>query len=77
MKKFQKLTALLLSFLLLACVMAGCGKTDDSDFPVNTAPGDSPSNREDEVNQQAHETDQDTSGTRYDLRHPKLWRRRY
>lgn len=64
MKKFQKLTALLLSFLLLACVMAGCGKTDDSDFPVNTAPGDSPSNREDEVNQQAHETDQDTSGTR-------------
>ena len=33
MKKLQKLTALLLSFLLLACVMAGCGKTDDSDFP--------------------------------------------
>ncbi len=31
MKKLQKLTALLLSFLLLACVMAGCGKTDDSD----------------------------------------------
>ncbi len=67
MKKFKKFTALLLSAVLAAGVMTGCGGSDGSDggnsdagTPANATPG----NREGEVNQQAHETDRDTSGTR-------------
>ena len=64
MKKLQKLTALLLSAVLSAGVMTGCGGSDggtsNAGTPTNTTPG----NREGEVNQQAHETDRDTSGTR-------------
>ena len=61
MKKVQKFTALLLSAALSAGVMAGCGGGGSStDTPTNTPSG----NRESEVNQQAHETERDTSGTR-------------
>lgn len=62
MKKFTKPIAMLLSVLLAASVLAGCGGSDDgaSQVPADTAPG----NREDEVNQQAYDTNQDTSGTR-------------
>lgn len=61
MKKVQKFTALLLSAALSAGVMAGCGGGSGStDTPANTPSG----NRESEVNQQAHETQRDTSGTR-------------
>ena len=61
MKKFQKLTALLLSVLLIAGVMAGCGSDSGSDSSTNAAPAGT---REGEVNQQAHEAERDTSGNR-------------
>lgn len=67
MKKLQKLTALLLSILLIAGVMAGCGGANSSDPGTRTdepAASTSTGNREDEVNQQAYETDRDTSGGR-------------
>lgn len=62
MKKLTKPIAMLLSVLLAASVLTGCGGADDgaSQVPADTAPG----NREDEVNQQAYDTNQDTSGTR-------------
>lgn len=61
MKSSQKFTALLLSALLSAGVMTGCGGGNGgTNEPANTPSG----NREGEVNQQAHETDRDTSGTR-------------
>lgn len=63
MKSSQKFTALLLSALLSAGVMTGCGGgggNGGTNEPANTPSG----NREGEVNQQAHETDRDTSGTR-------------
>lgn len=53
MNLFRKL-AVLLSVLVLAGVITGCG--DSQSAPAG--------NREDEVNQQAYDTDQDTSGTR-------------
>lgn len=60
MKNAQKFTALLLSALLSAGVMTGCGGGNGG----TNEPASTPGNREDEVNQQAHETDRDTSGTR-------------
>lgn len=67
MKKRQKLTALLLSAVLTAGVMTGCGNsgsvTPDVEPAENAAPS-VPANREGEVNQQAHETERDTSGSR-------------
>lgn len=62
MKKFTKPIAMLVSVLLSASVLTGCGGGDNatSSVPEDTSPG----NREDEVNQEAYDTDQDTSGTR-------------
>lgn len=63
MKNAQKFTALLLSALLSAGVMTGCGGgggNGGTNEPANAPSG----NREGEVNQQAHEADRDTSGTR-------------
>ncbi len=66
MKKTQKFFALMLSVLLLAGVMAGCGGSNNSD--PSTVPAIAPAadsgNREDEVNQQAYDAEQDTSGAR-------------
>lgn len=61
MKKFQKLTVLMLSVLLAAGVMAGCGGSGSGDSTANVPAA---GNREDEVNQQAYEATRDTSGTR-------------
>ncbi|MDO5154252.1 MAG: ABC transporter substrate-binding protein [Eubacteriales bacterium] len=61
MKKLQKLTALMLSVLLVAGVMAGCGGSGSGDSTANVPAA---GNREDEVNQQAYEATRDTSGTR-------------
>lgn len=61
MKKLTKPIAMLLSVLLAASILAGCGGSNDaSQEPVDASSG----NREDEVNQQAYDTNQDTSGTR-------------
>ncbi len=66
MKKFQKLTAVLLSVLLITGILAGCGGSNSGD--PSTASANTPStasgNREGEVNQQGYDTEQDTSGTR-------------
>ena len=64
MKKLQKFTALLLSAVLAAGVMTGCGGSDGGNSNAGTPTNTTPGNREGEVNQQAHETDRDTSGTR-------------
>lgn len=61
MKKLQKLTALMLSVLLAAGVMAGCGGSGSGDSTANVPAA---GNREDEVNQQAYEATRDTSGSR-------------
>lgn len=61
MKKFQKLTALVLSVLLTAGVMTGCGSDSGSNSSTNAAPA---SNREGEVNQQAHEAQDDSATDR-------------
>lgn len=60
MKRSFKRVSLLLSALLLIGLLAGCGGTPTASDASVPAAGD----REGEVNQQAHETDQDTSGTR-------------
>ena len=60
MKRSFKRISLLLSILLLIGLLTGCGSTPAA--PDTSAPA--AGNREGEVNQQAHETDQDTSGTR-------------
>ncbi len=60
MKQNRKRLALLLSGLLFAGVMAGCGGAG-----VGEPSADAPAGgREGEVNQQAHETDRDASGGR-------------
>ena len=68
MKKLQKLTSLLLSAVLTAGVMPGCGNgsTPKADVPEQniTETPSAPANREGEVNQQAHEAERDTSGSR-------------
>ncbi len=66
MKRIQKFLALTLSFLLIAGVMAGCGSSGSGDSNASApANNDAASgNREDEVNQEAFDTAQDTSGTR-------------
>lgn len=64
MKKSQKLTALLLSAVLCAGVMTGCGGTNNSETSADPQPAAAPANREGEVNQQAYETERDDSGTR-------------
>ncbi len=56
MKNFRKLTALMLSVLLIVGAMAGCGNGNTQ--PVDASTG----NREDEVNQEAYQGDRDTSG---------------
>ncbi len=65
MKQLQQAAALLLSVLLLAGVMSGCGGGSDQPaqeaVPASGEAGQ-PANREDEVNQQAHETERDESG---------------
>lgn len=62
MKKFTKPIAMLLSVLLSASVLTGCGGGNNADSP--TFEDTNPGNREDEVNQEAYDTNQDTSGTR-------------
>lgn len=62
MKKFTKPIAMLLSVLLSASVLTGCGGGNNADSP--TFEDTNPGSREDEVNQEAYDTDQDTSGTR-------------
>ncbi len=66
MKKFPKLIAVLLSVLLIAGILAGCGGSNSGDPSTGSAntPSTASGNREDEVNQQAYDTEQDTSGTR-------------
>ncbi len=66
MKKIQKFLALTLSFLLVAGVMTGCGSSGSGDSNVSApANNDAASgNREGEVNQEAFDAAQDTSGTR-------------
>ena len=61
MKTIRKTLSILLCALLLAGVMTGCGGGSGTTAPTG---GAAPGNREGEVNQQAHETDRDTSGTR-------------
>lgn len=64
MKQVKKAVALLLSALLLTGVMAGCSGGGTDAPGTNATPGVSSGNREGEVNQQAHETERDTSGAR-------------
>ena len=60
MKKAKRRIALLLAALLSAGVMTGCGGSPANAPAAPAGPG----GREDEVNQQAHEADRETSGTR-------------
>lgn len=63
MKRLKKYAALFLSALMICGVMAGCGGNAQEETPTeaeNTPAG----NREDEVNQEAYETERDTSGGR-------------
>lgn len=69
MKKFQKCTALMLSFLLAAGTLAGCGGNGGKDTPAAETAGGvaevtSAANREGEVNQEAYQGEQDTAGER-------------
>ncbi|MCI7639130.1 MAG: ABC transporter substrate-binding protein [Clostridiales bacterium] len=61
MKKFQKLTALVLSVLLTAGVMTGCGSSDSGSTPTTRPVAE---NREGEVNQQAYEAQHDSATDR-------------
>ena len=59
--KAKKVFSLLLSSLLIAASMTGCwGESTESANTAETGSG----NREDEVNQEAYETEQDSSGGR-------------
>lgn len=60
-KKIQKFTVLLLSVLLVAGVMAGCGGSGNNDS-ANDDDTTAAANRENEVNQEAYNAERDTSG---------------
>ena len=63
MKKMKKCTALMLSCLLAAGSVTGCGGGTGNDAAANTE-GTVAAGREDEVNQEAWQGEQDTSGGR-------------
>ncbi|MCI8532798.1 MAG: ABC transporter substrate-binding protein [Lachnospiraceae bacterium] len=63
MKKMKKCTALMLSCLLAAGSVTGCGGGTGNDAAANTE-GTAAAGREDEVNQEAWQGEQDTSGGR-------------
>lgn len=63
MKKMKKCTALMLSCLLAAGSVTGCGGGSGNDTAANTE-GTAAAGREDEVNQEAYQGEQDTSGGR-------------
>ena len=60
MKKIQKCTELMLSCLLAAGAMAGCGGSGN-EAPAAQTSGETATNREGEVNQEAYQGEQDTS----------------
>ncbi len=63
MKKMKKCTALMLSCLLAAGSVTGCGGGAGNDAAANTE-GTAAAGREDEVNQEAYQGEQDISGGR-------------
>ena len=64
MKRIQKCTGLLLSCVLVAGAMTGCGGSGNASSASETSEG-AATNRESEVNQEAHQGEWDTSGGRY------------
>ena len=66
MKEIRKTTAILLSLMLAAGMLAGCGGGKDTPTTgaAGTAAETAAANREGEVNQEAHEGEKDTTGER-------------
>lgn len=64
MKRIQKCTALLLSCMLAAGAVTGCGGSGNDAAAADTSGAAAATDREGEVNQEAHQGEQDTSGGR-------------
>lgn len=69
MRNIRKLTALMLTLMLAAGAMTGCGSNGGKDVPAantaaDTTAGTAAANREGEVNQEAYQGEQDTGSER-------------
>ena len=64
MKRIQKCTALLLTCMLAAGAVTGCGGSGNDAAAADTSGAAAATDREGEVNQEAHQGEQDTSGGR-------------